>query len=505
MRGCRYFKTNDRSRMITYNGLPLYRVVLSNEQDGVLRVSLVDAPAVDSDFEVFQKEEAKRPALYAVQDEEKRLVRGVILRADYPIFRRDKAGEAGYYVTFGADVIREAAERYLAEGRSNEVNLQHEDGSDVDGVQMVQFFIKDSAAGVDPEGFDDIADGSLFGEYHVTNDDVWEEIKAGTFKGFSVEILYTLIPAGDTMAAEDPEEAEIVTFLQDIFSHVTDMSKLEKIKARLASLLAEPESNQEPQKFGSVTTDKGVIYWPGDEDLKAGDRVEVEDAEGNRSAAADGDYTTGDGKTIVVVDGSVSEIRDPEAEVAPEGEGDNQKETPEQMAAQRRAKFEESYNEKQRKIADAILAARGNREDDFGFLADAGDDFAVWAHYGEDTGWQDRFTRYKVSWNEDGSAAVSDPVEVRKAFVPEDFDDAALFAAEKPETVTAEEYEAAVQAAETFKAEVGTLKARIAELEKTPAGKSAAESFHDDGPQDSASNGFKTGDKGLDKLARKIR
>lgn len=502
MRGCRYFKTNDRSRMITYNGLPLYRVVLSNEQDGVLRVSLVDAPAVDSDFEVFQKEEAKRPALYAVQDEEKRLVRGVILRADYPIFRRDKEGEAGYYVTFGADVIREAAERYLAEGRSNEVNLQHEDGSDVDGVQMVQFFIKDSAAGVDPEGFDDIADGSLFGEYHVTNDDVWEEIKAGTFKGFSVEILYTLIPAGETMAAEDPEEAEIVTFLQDIFSHVTDMSKLEKIKARLASLLAEPESNQEPQKFGSVTTDKGVIYWPGDEDLKAGDRVEVEDAEGNRSAAADGEYVTGDGKTIVVVDGSVSEIRDPEAEVAPEGD-DNQEETPEQMAAQRSAKFEESYDEKQRKIADAIMATLDR--DVYGHLVDAGDDFAIFDTYGEFNNWGDTYHRYKVSWNEDGSAAVSDPVEVRRAFVPVDFDDAALFAAEKPDTVTAEEYEAAVQAAETFKAEVGTLKARIAELEKTPAGKSAAESFHDDGPQGSASNGFKTGDKGLDKLARKIR
>lgn len=502
MRGCRYFKTNDRSRMITYNGLPLYRVVLSNEQDGVLRVSLVDAPAVDSDFEVFQKEEAKRPALYAVQDEEKRLVRGVILRADYPIFRRDNEGEAGYYVTFGADVIREAAERYLAEGRSNEVNLQHEDGSDVDGVQMVQFFIKDSAAGVDPEGFDDIADGSLFGEYHVTNDDVWEEIKAGTFKGFSVEILYTLIPAGETMAAEDPEEAEIVTFLQDIFSHVTDMSKLEKIKARLASLLAEPESNQEPQKFGSVTTDKGVIYWPGDDDLKAGDRVEVEDAEGNRSAAADGEYVTGDGKTIVVVDGSVSEIRDPEAEVAPEGD-DNQEETPEQMAAQRRAKFEESYDEKERKIADAIFATLDR--DVYGHLVEAGDDFAIFDTYGEFNRWGDTYHRYKVSWNEDGSAAVSDPVEVRSAFVPVDFDDAALFAAEKPETVTAEEYEAAVQAAETFKAEVGTLKARIAELEKTPAGKSAAESFHDDGPQGSVSNGFKTGDKGLDKLARKIR
>ena len=81
-------------------------------------------PAVESDFEVFRKEEAKRPALYSVQDEEKHLVRGVILRADYPIYRND--GRGGYYVTFGADVIREAAERYIAAGRANAVDTDHD-------------------------------------------------------------------------------------------------------------------------------------------------------------------------------------------------------------------------------------------------------------------------------------------------------------------------------------------------------------------------------------------
>ena len=182
--------------MTTYNGLPLYRVALADD-DGVLRVSLVENPAVESDFEVFRKEEAKAPALYSVQDEEKHLVRGVILRADYPIYRND--GRGGYYVTFGADVIREAAERFIADGHANAVDTDH-DGKEVDGVQMVQLFIKDAAAGVAPEGFDDIADGSLFGEYHVTDPDIWDEIKAGTWKGFSVEIFYKLIPAADFTA-----------------------------------------------------------------------------------------------------------------------------------------------------------------------------------------------------------------------------------------------------------------------------------------------------------------
>ena len=479
--------------MITFNGLPLYRVALGS-QDGVVRVSLVDDPAVQSNFDVFRKEAEKAPVLYAVQDEDRHLVRGVVLRADWPIFRRDNPQDPGYYVTFGKDVIRQIAERYLAEGFQNRVDTAH-DGNEVDGVEMVQFFLKDTAAGVDPEGFADIADGSLFAEYHVTNEDVWAEIKAGTFKGFSVEIFYTLVPAADAMARQEDDDAKAVTsILQKLISKITDMSKLTQLRARLAKILAE---------FGSVTTDKGVIHWDGDEDLKAGDRVYVEDADGNRTAAEDGEYVTADNKTVVVVDGEVSEIRDPEAEVAPQGDeqgsADNEAE---QMARQRGARFEESYDEKQRKIADAIRAERGNREDDYGYLASAGDDFAVWAHYGEDTDWEDRFTRYAITWDEAGNAKASDPVECRLAFVPMDFDDSAAFKAPAAaeEGPTEDEFSAAVERAEKLSAQVTELQARIAELEKQPAGKSVRESYR--AKEGGSLLPESTGDKGLDRLAR---
>ena len=91
------------------------------------------------------------------------------------------------------------------------------------------------------------------------------------------------------------------------------MSKISRLKAALAKIL---------QVFGSVTTDKGILAWDGDEDLKEGDNVYIETAEGERNEAADGDYTTEDGKVIVVVEGKVAEIKDAEAEVAPKTEGD---------------------------------------------------------------------------------------------------------------------------------------------------------------------------------------
>jgi hypothetical protein len=201
------------------------------------------------------------------------------------------------------------AEKYLLESKQNEVNLDHDDDMEVDGVQMVQWFIKDTEAGINPAGFEDIAEGSLFAEFHVVNDEVWASIKDGTYKGFSLEGIFDMQPEQDK-----DEVQSIVESLDGIFSKLykdNKMSKLSRFKEALSKIMME---------CGNVTTDKGILYWESEDDLKQGDEVFVEDEEGNRAAAADGDYTTSDAKVIVVVDGKVSEIKDAEAEVAPQEE-----------------------------------------------------------------------------------------------------------------------------------------------------------------------------------------
>lgn len=289
----------------TINGLPVYDALMQDAETGMMRISLVDDPAVMSMWQTF----ASKPMTqkYAVMNDEKRLVRGVVMRADFPIYRADEMGE--YYIMYRPATIRQMAEKYLAENRQNLVNLMHRDGSDVEGVQMVQYFIKGDGVSVD--GFDDIADGSLFAEFHVTNDEVWAAIKDGSYKGFSLEGLFNVQP--DTNA---DEVNEIADALEGLFSKINnrlekiDMSKVTRLKAAIAKLLS--------MEFGNVTTDKGVIAWDGEDDLKEGDEVYIENEAGERTAAPDGDYTTEDGKVIVVVEGKVAEIKDAEAEVAPE-------------------------------------------------------------------------------------------------------------------------------------------------------------------------------------------
>ena len=292
------------SSVATIDGIPVYRVLVDDERDGMVRVSLVDDPAVMSDFVAFGRQEPQR---FAVENEDKRLAFGVVARADFPIFRNDPVN-GDHYVIFPADTIREMAQKYLTEGRADRVDLMH-DGDDVGGVHLVQWFIKDSAKGVAPAGFDDIADGSLFAEYHVEDDAIWQQIKDGTFKGFSMEVFYTLTPEGDTQAVEEAV-ADLDGMFERIIAALTPKSDMNKknLLRKLRQMVAE---------FASVTTDKGILAWDGDEDLKAGDRVYIEDADGERTEAADGDYTTADGKVIVVAGGAVAEIRDAEAEVAP--------------------------------------------------------------------------------------------------------------------------------------------------------------------------------------------
>ena len=346
------------------DGIPVYEALVSDEDCGMVRISLVDSPAVLTNWQAFAAD--KRAQMYAVQNEEQRLVRGVVMRADFPIYRRD-AADREYYVIYHADTIRQMAEKYLAESRQNNVDRNH-DGNEIPGVQMVQYFIKDTAAGIAPEGFDEIADGSLFAEFHVTDDEVWAAIKAGIFMGFSLEGLFDFQP--ETSQEDVDAIVDELDRLGETFANETDnqskqaiMSKIERTLARLRELLEadKPKTTEEPKeiKCGSVTTDKGPLSWDGEDDLEAGYNVYIIAEDGTRTPAPDGEYVTGDNKTIVVVDGKVAEIRDPEAEVAPQNEEEQTEEVAEEVAAEKQAPEAEAepdykamYEEAQARIAE---------------------------------------------------------------------------------------------------------------------------------------------------------
>lgn len=186
---------------------PIYKVLIDSDELGIDKISLVEYPAVEVNFLAFSKD--KKQVLLSVDDEQ-RILTGVVARADYPIYRNDNGYE--YYITFDKDVIKEMAIKLLTDNHQNEINIEHKANSDVDGVQMLEMFIKDSDKGINPKGFEDISDGSLFVTYKVFNDEVWRSVKEGKFKGFSLEGMFSL----EQESEEDKAVEEIMNMLDEL-------------------------------------------------------------------------------------------------------------------------------------------------------------------------------------------------------------------------------------------------------------------------------------------------
>jgi hypothetical protein len=166
--------------MNTYNDLPVYSLVVNDEEGtGVDFVALVNAPAIERNFQAFNNR------MKFTSNEEKRLVTGPLMIPDSMIFRRDeKFGE--YYVTYTAETIKKIAEKFMQNQYISNVNTEHK--TPIKDVFMIESFITDADRGiVTPKGFEDCPEGTWFGTYKVNNEDVWNQVKDGTFKGFSVE------------------------------------------------------------------------------------------------------------------------------------------------------------------------------------------------------------------------------------------------------------------------------------------------------------------------------
>lgn len=273
-----------------YNNLPLFEAAIDtrDNETGMFVVSLVDKPANERDFVAF--EEVKQIQTYSIANDEEQKVFGLIMEADKPIYRRNEQGFE-YYITYNRKTIEAMAEKYFKMGLQNNVDTMHNFELE-EGITLTQMFIKDSEKGVNPTGFEDVNDGSLFAEFHVENNEVWSDIKEGKYKGFSLAGVFI--------------QNEVKEIKEQYNKENKILNKMNKVKEMLRKLLAQ---------FGEVSTDKGVLAWQGDEDLKEGDLVQIVNEEGNEVKPEDGEYQTEDKKIITIQDGKVISIVDVQAEV----------------------------------------------------------------------------------------------------------------------------------------------------------------------------------------------
>ncbi len=191
--------------------LPIYELMINEDvQDDseVSFIALVDRPAIQKNWNAF-KENIK----FQIVSEDKQIISGPVMLADSPIYRNDSVnGE--YYVVFSKDTIFKIAQKFFKKGYQANVNLMHNSEQKVSGVTMFESFISDKDRGILPmKGFEDAPDGSWFGSFKVEDDSVWQMIKEGKVKGFSVEGIFEYSKA-------KTKEAQLLDSIKEILQSV---------------------------------------------------------------------------------------------------------------------------------------------------------------------------------------------------------------------------------------------------------------------------------------------
>ena len=205
-----------------------YKVGIDSE---TYAISMVESPAIESDFVALSKEEEVKVFL---ESEERHMVYGAALIPDKDIYRNN--GEQEFYISFTKESIEKMSQDFMKNYRQNEVTLDHEEmANDITITEswLVEDPYKDKANAL---GIN-VPQGTWMVGMKVNQIDVWERVKSGELKGFSVESMISL----EDFSKQNNENMNIETndmfwdklknILKDTFSKKVEEPTIEELAA----------------------------------------------------------------------------------------------------------------------------------------------------------------------------------------------------------------------------------------------------------------------------------
>lgn len=221
------------------------RYKVSPDASLCLAVSVVNAPAVETDFIYMAKQSMEH---FVGVDGERRMIYGCALRSDFPIYRNN--GEEEYYLEFSKEAIDKISKEFFKNGFQSNWTESHKD--EVEGLTITESWIKESmtmdksvAVGLDA----DLPIGSWFIGCHCENDEIWQKVKDGTYKGFSIEAMIGL----------EEFEKQVEEIKNDkIELNMSEETFLQKIKSIVMEALGKKEEKVEEvveETFEETTTE----------------------------------------------------------------------------------------------------------------------------------------------------------------------------------------------------------------------------------------------------------
>ena len=279
--------------------LKKYSIVASTSD--VYAVSLVDAPAVESNFIALSKQ--KQPINFKIQNEEKRMLYGVALRADFDIYRC--YGEEEFYINFSKDAVRRLMTKFMKNHAQNNFTTDHMDFAQ--GLTVVESWIVENVENdkANALGLENFSEGSWIIGVKVDDDELWQSVKEGRWSGFSVEAFCDLEEitreiknnkhkSDKIMAKKSVKMDEILDNIKSIINDAIDNAEgqdaevqEEVVEKAAEDVVEEVDANEEDTKETKETVEAAEEATP--EEQIAEDVIEqaADNAEDSETAAED--------------------------------------------------------------------------------------------------------------------------------------------------------------------------------------------------------------------------
>lgn len=225
----------------------------------VYAISLVECPAIESNF-VYLSEE--KPIQVCLEQDEKHMVFGAVLIPDKPIYRYNQEEE--YYLRFPKETIEVLAHEYLQNDNIYSFTQQHKENAD--GVSIIESWVKTSNNDKSVDLGIDAPIGTWFVGAKIDNEEIWQGIKDGSMRGFSVESFLNF----DEIMMNKQENKMTEEKLETIEVN-------ESFWMRIAEIIKNALKNPEVPELEAQVTSAQVIDEMKDEVEKKEDEVVVEE------------------------------------------------------------------------------------------------------------------------------------------------------------------------------------------------------------------------------------
>ena len=179
----------------------------NDEASGIEAISLVETPAIESNFIALNKQEV----LLKEIDSEKKILMGAALIPDKSIYRRNEKTDDEYYIYFSKETVRKASELFFK--RSNHKNATYEHQKPIDNMTIVEsWIVEDSKKDKTSLYGMNVPVGTWMVSMKVDDKEIYEKAKAGEIKGFSIEGYF----ADKYDLQKDDKNQEIIKQLKEL-------------------------------------------------------------------------------------------------------------------------------------------------------------------------------------------------------------------------------------------------------------------------------------------------